>query len=303
MTIKINNVPVEDTFAEAFTMYMGRILVTAVTQRWALAAVQEAKGLGVSATMGPGEAGIECEVNVSETPDKRPGYILQVGHAKKKELNYWLMARIRKGLIPVPTTSIFDEMPKHMVDYFVEIKGTPIQLFGDGYEELVNVYGRTMYKIPRMDGFFYIETKLGVTRGVAGGNFLILAESQPAGLLAGGAAFNAIKEIPYVWQFNPGGIASSGTKVGGKVYKNAIATTNDKYCACLVDKVKDTKIHPGVNCVYEVLINGLNLESVKKAMEVGIEAATSAPGVKMITAGNYGGTLGNIPINLYDVLC
>jgi formylmethanofuran--tetrahydromethanopterin N-formyltransferase len=175
--IKVNGVDVEDTFAEGFTMYMSRVLVTGMTPRLALAASQEAKGLGVSATLGPGEAGIESKVSSSETPDKRPGYILQFGHSEKKRFNYWFIVRMRKCFLPSPTVSVFDAMPKENAEDFTEIYGTPIQLFGDGYEEMLDIYDRTMYKIPRMGGFFYIEKRFGVARGVAGGNFLILSDS------------------------------------------------------------------------------------------------------------------------------
>jgi len=300
--LRLNNVEIEDTFAEAFPMYIGRYIITASTRRWALASAQESKGLGVSATLGPGEAGIEREVAVEESPDHRPGYLLDVGHRERKELNYWLIARIRKGVLPVPTTSAFDAMPKEMAQYYVEVKDTPIQLFGDGYEEIVEREGRAVYKIPRMDGFFYIEAKFGVARGIAGGNFLILGESPASSLMAAEVAVDAMREVPYV--FNPcaGGVAASGTKVGGRRYREAVATTNDAYCAVLRDRVEETKIPAGVNCVYEVFVNGLNLASVMRAMKVGIEAASTVAGVRKISAGNYGGKLGKILIPLSKVL-
>ncbi|MEM3004086.1 MAG: formylmethanofuran--tetrahydromethanopterin N-formyltransferase [Candidatus Bathyarchaeia archaeon] len=300
--MRLNDVEIEDTYAEAFPMYIGRFMVTASTRRWAHTSAQEMKGLGVSATLGPGEAGIEREVSARESPDKRPGYILDVGHREKKELEYWLIARIRKGALPVPTTSVFDAMPEEMVQSYVEVKDTPIQLFGDGYEEIVEREGRTLYKIPRMDGFFHIETKFGVAQGIAGGNFLILAESQASALMAAEVAADAMKEVPLV--FNPcaGGVAASGTKVGGKTYKHAVATTNDAYCATIKDRVEESKIPPGVNCVYEVFVNGLDLASVERAMKVGIEAATTVAGVRRITAGNYGGRLGKTLIPLKRVL-
>ncbi len=300
--LKLNNVEIEDTFAEAFPMYIGRFIITASTRRWALASAQESKGLGVSATLGPGEAGIEREVTTEESPDGRSGYIVDVGHRERKELDHWLITRIRKGVLPVPTTSAFDAMPRAMVQYYVEVKDTPIQLFGDGYEEIVEREERAVYKIPRMDGFFYIETKFGVARGIAGGNFLILGESQASALMSAEVAVDSIKEVPYV--FNPcaGGIASSGTKVGGRRYKKAIATTNDAYCAAIRDRVEASKIPLGVNCVYEIFVNGLDLASVERAMKVGIEAATTVDGVRKISAGNYGGNLGKTIIPLKKVL-
>jgi len=296
--MKINEVVIEDTFAEVFSMYTARILITAATRRWALESALEAKGLGRSATLPPSEASIERAASGIETPDKRPGYILQVGDRKREELKYWLVTRIRKGVFPIPTTAVFDALPPEMAEDFVEIEHTPVQLFGDGYEEIVDVFGRKMYKIPRMDGFLYVEKRFGVTKGIAGGNFLIMGDSQGSALLAAEMALESIMEVPYV----TGRIAASGTKVGGNLYKDAVATTNDPYCACISNKVRDSKIPDGVHCVYEIIINGLTLECAKKAMKAGMEKAISVRGVKKITAGNYGGKLGKECIYLYDLV-
>ena len=296
--MKINDVLIEDTFAEIFSMYTARILITATTRRWALESALETKGLGRSATLPPSEASIERAASGTETPDTRPGYILQVGDRKREEFKHWLVTRIRKGVFPIPTTAVFNALPQEMAEDFVDMENTPVQLFGDGYEEIVDIFGRKMYKIPRMDGFLYVEKKLGVTKGVAGGNFLIMGDSQGATLLAAETALEAIMEVPYV----TGRIAASGTKVGGKLYKDAVATTNDPYCACISDKVKNSKIPDGVHCVYEMIINGLSLEHVKKAMKAGIEKVVSVRGVKKITAGNYGGKLGKERIYLHDLM-
>ncbi|HHI30651.1 MAG TPA: formylmethanofuran--tetrahydromethanopterin N-formyltransferase, partial [Candidatus Methanoperedenaceae archaeon] len=47
--------------------------------------------------------------------------------------------------------------------------------------------------------------------------------------------------------------------------------------------------------------NGISEEAVKVATKAGIEAAVKIPGVKKITAGNYGGSLGQYKINLHDL--
>lgn len=47
-----------------------------------------------------------------------------------------------------------------------------------------------------------------------------------------------------------------------------------------------------MKCVYEVIVSGLRLEDVRRAMKVSIENATKVSGVLKITATNYGGTLG-----------
>jgi formylmethanofuran--tetrahydromethanopterin N-formyltransferase len=295
---KEDRVAVEDTFCEVFSAYFARVLITAATSRWALESTLEAKGLGRSATLAPSEAFIEREARTNETPDGRPGYLLQVADRKRNELEYWLVGRIRKGVLPFPTTAVFDAFPKDRVEYSVKIENTPIQLFGDGFEEIVDAFGRRMYRIPRMDGFFFIEEKFGIGKGVSGGNFLIMADSQGSALLAGEMALDAIKEIPYV----TGRMAASGSKVGGHVYAQAVATTNDAYCPTISDKVKQSEVGSDVSCIYEIIVNGLYLEHVKAAMKVGIEKAKGVQGVRRITAGNYGGRLGSGRINLRDLV-
>ena len=57
----------------------------------------------------------------------------------------------------------------------------------------------------------------------------------------------------------------------------------------------------GVNAVYELVIDGISLESVVEATRVGVRAACG-PGVKRITAGNYGGKLGPHHLKLHEVL-
>jgi formylmethanofuran--tetrahydromethanopterin N-formyltransferase len=97
-----------------------------------------------------------------------------------------------------------------------------------------------------------------------------------------------------------GKFASSGTKVGGKRYKDAVATTNDAYCPSLAPN-NGSKLPENVKCVYEVIVSGLRLEDVKKAIKIGIESATRVRGVLRITATNYGGTLGKGKIFLHNL--
>ncbi|HML26489.1 MAG TPA: formylmethanofuran--tetrahydromethanopterin N-formyltransferase, partial [Methanomethylovorans sp.] len=46
--MEINGVEIEDTFAEAFPIKIGRVLITAATKRWAEVAATEATGFGTS---------------------------------------------------------------------------------------------------------------------------------------------------------------------------------------------------------------------------------------------------------------
>jgi len=296
MGLEVNGVPIDDTYCETFTARVSRVLATSVNRKWALEAALEAKGLGRSATIPPCEASIETEAAAKETPDGRPGFFIQFLDRKVEALREWSIVRIRKGVMPYPKTSVFDAMPKEMVIDYVDVKGTMIQQFGDGFEEETEVFGRTVFRIPRMDGFFHVETRFGIAKGVTGGMFLIFSKTDEAALEAAERAIEAVKTVPFVL----GKFASSGTKVGGMTYKDAVATTNDAYCPSLAGR-EGSKIPEGVKCVYEVIVSGLRSEDVDKAMKIGIENATKVQGVTRITSANYGGTLGKGKIFLQNL--
>lgn len=54
-------------------------------------------------------------------------------------------------------------------------------------------------------------------------------------------------------------------------------------------------------CVYEIIVSGPKMEHVRQGMRVGIETATTVPGVKEIHTANYGGKLGKGKIYLHSL--
>ncbi len=294
--LKVNGVIVENTFCEIFAAHIARILITSVNRKWALEATLEAKGLGRSATIPPSEASLEGEIKPENTPDRRPGFIVQVMDRRFEQLKHWVIVRIRKGVLPYPKTSVFDALPEVMAERFIDVKGTMVQTFGDGFEKETQAFGRGVFKIPRMDGWFHVERRFGAMKGITGGMFLILANSDKSALESAERALKGVGTVPYV----VGKFASSGSKVGGSTYREAVATTNDGYCPVLRQH-KESKISEDVRCVYEVIVSGLRLEDVRNALRIGIEEATKVPGVLEITAANYGGTLGRGKILLHEL--
>ena len=67
--LSLNDVEIEDTFAEAFPMTAARLIVTAETAAWARTAGQTATGYAASVIGCDAEAGIERELSAEETPD------------------------------------------------------------------------------------------------------------------------------------------------------------------------------------------------------------------------------------------
>ncbi|ADC69770.1 formylmethanofuran/tetrahydromethanopterin N-formyltransferase [Methanocaldococcus sp. FS406-22] len=299
--MEINGVYIEDTFAEAFPIWVSRVLITAATKKWAKIAATEATGFGCSVIMCPAEAGIEKYVPPSETPDGRPGYIIQICHPKKAELEHQMLERLGQCVLTCPTTAIFDAMGDK-ADEQLKV-GFKLKFFGDGYEKKDELYGRKVYKIPIMGGEFITEVKFGIKKGVAGGNFFIMADTNASALIAAEAAVDAIASVDGVITPFPGGVVASGSKVGASnpKYKFMVATTNHKMCPTLKGVVEDSEIPEDVNGVYEIVIDGVDEEAVKEAMKQGILAATKVPGVKKITAGNYGGKLGKYQFNLREL--
>jgi formylmethanofuran--tetrahydromethanopterin N-formyltransferase len=151
-----------------------------------------------------------------------------------------------------------------------------------------------------MEGEFVIEDRFGVKRGVAGGNFLILAKDQKAGLESAVRAADAIRGVEGAVLTFPGGVCRSGSKVGSMKYKLP-ASTNHPFCPTL-KSAAGSQLSPDVNSVYELVINGLDLQAVKQAMAEGVKAALGVPGVVKITAANYGGKLGPYRAYLKEAL-
>lgn len=293
--MQLNSVEIEDTFAEAFTSYYSRFIITAASEKWAKIAAQEATGYGTSLVGCSSEAGIERYVSQEETPDKRPGYVVQVW-APKGKMKDELLGRIGQCVLTAPTTAVFnfcDSEEKLDIGY-------RLRFFGDGYERVEKRYGREVVAIPIMLGEFLIEKELGIDRGIAGGNFLIFAGDQKSALEAAEKAVDAISLVEGVITPFPGGVCASGSKVGSRKYKFMRATTNEQCCPTICNQVEKTIVR-GIGAVAEIVIDGISEGSVREAMRAGIKSAAKAKGVKKITAANYGGTLGSVRIYLKEL--
>jgi formylmethanofuran--tetrahydromethanopterin N-formyltransferase len=74
------------------------------------------------------------------------------------------------------------------------------------------------------------------------------------------------------------------------------------FCPSLKKKLGNTsKVPEGVNYIPEIVINGTSMQTVKKAMKKGIQVASTVKDVARISAGNYGGKLGQHKIWLREL--
>jgi formylmethanofuran--tetrahydromethanopterin N-formyltransferase len=293
-----NTLQIVDTFAEMFGLWAGRVLITAQNEKWATIAASLTTGFATSVIEATAEAAIERSVPADQTPDKRPGVLIQIYNRDRFELKRQLMERIGQCTLTCPTTAAFNGLTgKRTLNV-----GSSLRYFGDGFQKKTMVGGRRCWKLPVMEGSFIVEDGFGAMEAVAGGNFMIFAETQQAGLAAAEKAADAIRaNAPDVIMQFPGGVCRAGSKAGSLKYKLK-ASTNHTYCPTIRTLVPDTVVPENVTCVYEIVMNGLTLDAVKNAMKQGVTAAATVPGVVKISSGNYGGKLGPFKAYLKEAI-
>ncbi len=297
-TLRCHGVPVVDTFAEAFPMAAARLIVTAVNERWARTAADVFCGYATSVIACDLEASIERAWTADETPDGRPGYSLLGFAFSRDKLAAALANRVGQCLLTCPTTACYNGLDGDP-DRRVAV-GEQLRFFGDGFQSSKVIGNRRLWRIPVMDGEFLCEDRFGTTRGVAGGNLLIGARTLLEALHAAEQAVEAIRQLEGVALPFPGGVVRSGSKVGSR-YRALPASTNEAYCPTLRPRVASA-LPDDVHAVYEIVIDGLTAELVREAMRRGLHAAAAQPGVRLLTAGNYGGKLGPHHFALRDLL-
>ncbi|MES9860420.1 MAG: formylmethanofuran--tetrahydromethanopterin N-formyltransferase [Candidatus Thiodiazotropha sp. LLP2] len=295
----INGTEIEDTFAEAFGMSATRVIITAINPRWARIAGETMTGFATSVIGCGVEAGIETEMEPDETPDGRPGVSVLLFGMSGKALAKQLENRVGQCVLTCPTTAVFSGMQGEKQIPL----GKNLRFFGDGYQISKQIGGSRYWRVPVMDGEFLCEESVARIPAVGGGNFLVLAKTQQQALTACEKAIQAMSIIPNIIMPFPGGIVRSGSKVGSK-YKSLMASTNDAYCPTLRGLVK-SNLDDEIGSVMEIVINGLTDADVMLATRTGITAVCelgAEAGIKRISAGNYGGKLGQFHFHLREVM-
>ena len=256
--MKIKSTTIVDTFAEAFKMYGSRVIITAETKEWAMAAAQSITGFATSVIGCKCEAGIEAIIDADDSPDLRPGVSVLMFAMDAESLGKRLMERIGQCVMTCPTTACYNGLAEGSS----VIVGGQLRYFGDGHQ-ISKVLGESkLWRIPVMDGEFLVDDKFNIQESVGGGNLLILGKDQKSTLKAASAATKAMRELSDIILPFPNGVVRSGSKVGSK-YKKLIASTNDAYCPTLRGVVENSELDDGINSVLEIVIDGLTLEAVE----------------------------------------
>ena len=298
--MRVSGIDIDDTFAEAFGMSATGLVITADTAKWARIAAQTMTGFGTSVIGCGAECGIDREVPPAETPDGRPGMRVLLFGFSPDALLPQLRTLVGQCVLTSPGSACFNgiESPQRLK------LSAGVRPFGDGWQTAKKLGSRRFWRVPVMDGEFVCEDTTGiVTDAVGGGNLLLLGRHRAGLLETTEAAVAAIANVDDVITPFPGGIVRSGSKVGAK-YKGMIASTNDAFCPTLKGAVK-SELGPDTIAVLEIVIDGLTSKSVAHAMRAGLKAVIetgAAKGVSRVSAGNYGGKLGQHHYHLKDLL-
>src|SRR5512137_207993 len=149
--MQIRGVLIEDTFAEAFTMRVARVLITGATPRWTMSAALKLTGFATSVIGCKVEAAVERELPPSETPDGRPGIAVLLMTMSKDDLAKRLVERVGQTVLTCPTTACFDGLPEAPDRVGV---GSVLRFFGDGFQSSKLLGGERFWRIPVMEGEF-----------------------------------------------------------------------------------------------------------------------------------------------------
>ena len=297
--LELQGVRIADTFAEAFPIKAARLVITADSLRWARTAATVFCGNATSVIACDLEAAVESELGPEETPDGRPGISVLAFGFSVQALGQALQNRVGQCVLTCPGTACFNGLADCPKDKRVRIGGG-LRYFGDGFQQSKLIDGRRYWRIPVMDGEFVCEDEFGTVTGVAGGNLLICGVEPGVTLAAAECAVDAIRGLRGVALPFPGGVVRSGSKVGSK-YPRLKASTNEAWCPTLRGLVS-SELPEDCHCVYEIVIDGLTAEDVRGAMRLGLHAAVGSAGVRLVSAGNYGGRLGKHHFYLRELL-
>jgi formylmethanofuran--tetrahydromethanopterin N-formyltransferase len=298
------NKKIDDTYIEAFAGIFCRVIVTADDLETVRKAAEDATATP-SVVIGRTEGGIEKYLTEKQTPDGRKGAILQFWggiNPKKtfseslKKFETELSYRIRQDILVKPFTAVYDALPRSegKLDMMERVGHC-----GDGYEWIETRNGREVIVVPLMVPDFIIEHYIGYARGVMGGNFWIMCTTKEALKEAGARALKAINKVHgAVTTFD---ICSAGSKPETH-FPEIGPTTNHLYCPSLKKRLgKQSLVPDGVGYIAEIVYDGISLDAIKEATKVGIKAVVGIEGVVRVSAGNYGGKLGEYKIQLSEL--
>ena len=156
--MKIKSTTIVDTFAEAFNMYVSRVIITADSKEWAIAAAQSITGFATSVIGCKCEAGIETIIDPNDSPDLRPGVSVLIFAMDAESLGKRLIERIGQCVMTCPTTACYNGLAGGSP----VIVGGKLRYFGDGHQISKVIDGLKLWRIPVMDGEFLVDDRFNI---------------------------------------------------------------------------------------------------------------------------------------------
>jgi formylmethanofuran--tetrahydromethanopterin N-formyltransferase len=279
--MKNNSVEVYDTFAEAWTLEVARVLITAMTSELAMGAANQFAGAAGSSMIGSAiNAGIERLATPGETPDNRPGVYVSLAHVPDNREGMIKEIELRVALASlVPTVSIYNAMipGPETVSVNIHEKFAMSKERWSAKDSEREVAGRLIAVVPTTTGEFTYEKCLEISTGGTDGHFVCFAVNAASAV----AAILAAKDALVAYD----GVAPMGYGLE-QVFREF------DYIPSLRAETEDTKIPEGVNSVLNLLMFGASADVMAKAMGASLNAAAQVPGVLALTAMNFGGQFG-----------
>jgi formylmethanofuran--tetrahydromethanopterin N-formyltransferase len=286
--MKINNVEIQDTFAEAWELEVVRLVITAVSEEIALGGAYQFVGAAGSGELGSKiNAGIERSALPQETPDGRPGVIVALTSTPAERPNYIKELALRFHLATlIPTCSVYDCMvdgvKSEKYDMYADLK----ELWkGDDTSELIN--GRDMCVVPTLPGSYKFEKKISIATKGSDGHLVCYGKDVNAVVFAVMAAKKALEGVD--------GVCPMGFGLE-QVYREK------DYVPALKNKIENSKVPEGVESILNLLIFGVDTALVEKALAYALKAACQVSGVMKIGAMNFNGEFGPYKFHLKDLV-
>jgi formylmethanofuran--tetrahydromethanopterin N-formyltransferase len=289
--MKIKNVTIYDTFAEAWTLEVVRVVLTAASTEVAMGGAHQFAGAAGSSMIGSRiNAGLERVALPQETPDGRPGVIVSMAMPPDQREAMLKEIELRIALASlIPTLAVFDAAVENVPGETVDIH----EKFSISSERWANydterkLAGRLLSVLPTTTGEFVYEKSYQVCTNGTDGHFVCFADSETAAVAAVAAAKDAL-------------VAVDGAAPMGYGLEQVFREYD--YIPSLRDKIDDSKVPDGVNSILNLLMFGASPDLMKRAMAVSLRAAAQVPGVMYLGAMNFGGEFGKHQYHLHQLL-
>ncbi len=287
--MKINDVLIQDTFAEAWDLEVTRLLLTAISEEVALEGAHQFVGAAGSSMLGSRiNGGIERAALPQETPDGRPGVFvsLTMPPNQREEMVQELAQRVVLATL-VPTIAVFDSpVPEVKAKVSADLYGRT-RHWWQGYDTERVIAGHTMCVVPTTTGEFLYEKSCTISTEGTDGHIVCYADNAASAVLAIQAAKAAIRGVD--------GVSPMGYGLE-QVFREL------DYVPALRDKIAKTRVPEGAVSILNLLMFGATSGLMRQAMKVAIEAAARVPGVREIGAMNFGGEFGKHQYHLRELL-